>query len=39
MEAKGEGTYQGEATQSAVVPGALPGETIMYIDNVINIKK
>ena len=33
--AQGDGTFEGEQNQSAV----LPGEVIAYIDNVINIKK
>ena len=34
-EAKGDGTFEGEQSQSVT----LPGDAIAYVDNVINIKK
>jgi hypothetical protein len=36
--AKGDGTWEGEATQSVATAGQ-PSESIAYIDSVINIKK
>lgn len=34
-EAKGDGTFEGEQSQSVI----LPGDAIAYVDNEINIKK
>jgi hypothetical protein len=38
VEAKGDGTAEGEQTRSAAIGGAAP-EAIGYLDAVINVKK